>query len=91
MYQTTCIKCGSDCEEIATGVFRCVRESCRFQYELVNVDKPIRHKSFKEQLRECKISGNLLDEYCVGWLHMCKKHGGLCISSKCKAERIDAK
>jgi len=49
------------------------------------------YKSFREQFIECKESGDLREEKC-NWcgrvLLMCIKHGGQCVSSKCRDERI---
>ena len=49
-------------------------------------------KSFRTQFKECHENGNLIqDEHCYRCgqkLLICKKHGGQCMSSKCRAERI---
>jgi hypothetical protein len=50
------------------------------------------YKGFREQFLECKENGNLMEEEhcfrCGQKLLICKKYGGQCISSKCRAERI---
>jgi len=51
-----------------------------------------KYKGFREQFLECDANGNLIrDERCPRCgqlLLLCKKYGGQCISSKCRADRI---
>ena len=49
-----------------------------------------KYKGFGKQLSECRENGILVREYCPHCGRMiliCKKHGGQCISRKCKEER----
>jgi hypothetical protein len=49
------------------------------------------YKPFSLQMRECKENGNLFMEdccHCNKKLLLCKKHGGQCVSNKCRGERI---
>jgi hypothetical protein len=50
----------------------------------------MKYKSFRTQFIECKESGTLFRENCSHGheLLMCKRHGGQCMSSKCKDERV---
>jgi hypothetical protein len=49
-----------------------------------------KYKPFSLQLHECAKNGTQIRETCHRCgqvLLLCKKHGGFCISSKCRAER----
>lgn len=49
------------------------------------------YKPFSLQFGECNKNGTLFSERCNVCGHgllMCKKYGGQCVSSKCKAERV---
>ena len=48
------------------------------------------YKSFRSQFLECKENGTLFRKMCPRGheLLMCKRHGGQCISSKCKNMRV---
>ena len=49
------------------------------------------YKSFRDQYLECKEKGTLKREKCCACsqvLLMCYKHGGMCMSSKCRDDRI---
>jgi len=48
------------------------------------------HRSFRNQMKWCKKSGNLLEEKCLlcqKILLLCKEYGGYCMSNKCREER----
>ena len=87
-----CLKCGTLCEEVENqiGILRCVK--CGFQFEFVNMDKHIRHKSFRKQFKECASLNMQNTEYCSvcgQTLILCVKFGGQCASHKCKEERTN--
>jgi hypothetical protein len=49
-----------------------------------------KYKAFRKQYLDCRYNGNLIEEKCIicgGKLLMCFKHGGQCMSGKCRIER----
>jgi hypothetical protein len=58
------------------------------------IDGESNYKPFSMQYLECRHNGNLFLEscHCCGEkLIMCKKYGGQCISSRCRADRLKEK
>ena len=48
------------------------------------------YKPFSLQMDECSKNGNLFKENCLSCMRvslMCKKHGGSCMSAKCRPYR----
>lgn len=49
-----------------------------------------KHITFSEQGLKCRVDGTSFHEKCPSCsepIIMCKKHGGMCKSSKCRKER----
>ncbi|MHA2010553.1 MAG: hypothetical protein ACXADW_20715 [Candidatus Hodarchaeales archaeon] len=52
------------------------------------------YKPFSLQLNECSENGNIVKENCPccrQTLLICQKHGGICISAKCRDDRMKEK